>query len=71
MSLTIYEYFDQYGSFEISSQIMPCYSNPASLGNQNEIPLEFSCEQSDLGQIRSLMSMRILTNIAQIQYYPR
>ena len=34
---------DQYGSFTIPSKIMPSYSYPASLVNQNEIPLELSC----------------------------
>ena len=34
---------DQYGSFAIPSELMPCYSYPASLVNQNEIPIELSC----------------------------
>ena len=31
------ENIDQYGSFTISSKIMPCQSYPESLVNQNEI----------------------------------
>ena len=34
---------DQYGSFAIPSKIMPWYIYPASLGNQNEIPIELLC----------------------------
>ena len=34
---------DQYGSFAIPSKIMPCKSYPASLMNQNEIPVDLSC----------------------------
>ena len=34
---------DQYGSFAIPSEIMPCLSFPASLVNQNETPDDFSC----------------------------
>ena len=31
---------DQYGSFTIPSEIMPCLSYPVSLMNQNEILIE-------------------------------
>ena len=34
---------DQYGSFTILSEIMPCESYPVSLVNQNEILIELSC----------------------------
>ena len=38
-----HEDVDQYGSFAITSKIMPGYSYPESLVNQNEIPIELSC----------------------------
>ena len=41
--LNKHDYFDQYGSFAIPSELMPRYSYPASLVNQNEIPIELSC----------------------------
>ena len=34
---------DQYDSYAIPSKIMPYQSNPKSLVNQNEIPIELSC----------------------------
>ena len=34
---------DQYGSFAIPSETMPCLSYPVSLVNQNETPVELSC----------------------------
>ena len=41
---------------------MPYQSYPKSLVNQNEIPIEF---------IMSLTSMKMLTNMAHLQYRPR
>ena len=38
-----HEDVDQYGSFTIPSEIMPCKSYPISLVNQNEIPVDLSC----------------------------
>ena len=38
-----HEDVDQYGSFTIPSEIMPCQSYPVSLVNQNEIPVDLSC----------------------------
>ena len=38
-----HEDIDQYGSFAIPSKIMPCYTYPASLVNQTEIPIELLC----------------------------
>ena len=35
-----HEGVDQYGSFTIPSVIMPCWSYPESLVNQNEIPVD-------------------------------
>ena len=37
-----HEDFEQYGSFAIPSE-MSFYSYPASLVNQNEIPIELPC----------------------------
>ena len=34
---------DQYGSFTMPSEIMPCYSYPVSLVSQNKILIELSC----------------------------
>ena len=38
-----HEDVDQYDSYAIPSKIMPCWSYPESLVNQNEIPVELSC----------------------------
>ena len=38
-----HEGVDQYGSFIIPSQIMPCKSYPESLVDQNDIPIELLC----------------------------
>ena len=51
--------FDQYGSFEIPSEIMPCKSYLVSLGNQNEIPIELPCKRTQLALIMSLVSITI------------
>ena len=39
--------------------------NPGNLINQNEIPIELTCQQAHLGLIMSLMSMKMLANIRQ------
>ena len=41
--LNEHEDFDQHGSFETPSRIMPCKSYHVSLVNQNEIPIDLSC----------------------------
>ena len=41
--LNEHEDVDQYDSYAIPSKIMPCWSYPESLVNQNEIPVELSC----------------------------
>ena len=38
-----HEDIEQYGSFTIPSEIMPCSSYPVSLVNQNEIAIELLC----------------------------
>ena len=38
-----HEDIDQYDSFTIPSQIMPCSSYPESLVDQNDIPIELLC----------------------------
>ena len=38
-----HEDIDQYGSFTIPSEIMPCKRYPESLVNQNGIPIESLC----------------------------
>ena len=35
-----HEHVDQYDSYTIPSKIMPCWSYPVSLVNQNEIPID-------------------------------
>ena len=37
------KYLGQYDQNAIPSQIMPCYSYPGNLINQNEIPIELTC----------------------------
>ena len=59
---------DQYA---ISSKIMPYQSYPKSLVNQNEILIELSCSRAYLALIMSLTSMKMLTNMAHLQYRPR
>ena len=52
----------------IPSQIMPCYSYPGNLVNQNDIPIELTCQQAHLGPIMSLMSMKMLANMVHMWY---
>ena len=54
-----HEDFDQYGSFAISSELLLCQSHPESLVNQNEIPIELSCQRAHLALNKSLTSMKI------------
>ena len=42
-SLNDHEDVDQYGPYAIPSEVMQCYSHPASLVNQNEIPIDLLC----------------------------
>ena len=37
--LNEHEYFDQYDPFALPSEMMPCYTYPTRLPNQNEIPV--------------------------------
>ena len=60
--------FGQYDQNAIPSQIMPCYSYPGNLINQNEIPIELTCQQVHLGLIMSLMSMKMLAYMVHIWY---
>ena len=62
---------DQYSSFAISSKIMPHQSYTKSLVNQNEIPIELSCQRVHLALIMILTGMKILTNMTHLQYHPR
>ena len=39
----VHEDVDQYDSYALPNKIMPCWSYPESLVNQNEIPIELSC----------------------------
>ena len=57
-----------YDQNAILSQIMPCYSYPGNLINQNQIPFELSCQQAHLGLILSLMSMKMLANMVHMWY---
>ena len=58
----------QYDQNAIPSQIMPCYSYPGNLINQNKIPIELTCQQAHLGLIMSLMSMKMLANMVHMWY---
>ena len=69
--LNEHEYIGQYGSYVILSEVMPGYSYPASLVNQFEIFIDSLCEQAHLTVIMSLMSMKMLTNMAPLQYHLR
>ena len=60
----------QSGSYAIYSEPMSCYIYRASFVNQNEIPVQLSCERTHLSLIMSLTSMKILTNVAHMQYHP-
>ena len=62
---------DQYDSYAIPSKIMPYQSYPKGLVNQNEILIELLCYRAHLALIRSLTSMKMLTNMAHLQYRPR
>ena len=62
---------DQYDSYAIPSKLMTYQSYPKSLVNQNEIPIELSCQRAHLALIMSLTSMKMLTNMAHLQYHPR
>ena len=62
---------DQYDSYAIPSKIMPYQSYPKSLVNQNEILIELLCYWAHLALIMSLTSMKMLTNMAHLQYRPR
>ena len=42
-SLNDHEDVGQYGPYAIPSEVMPSYSHPASLVNQNEIPIDLLC----------------------------
>ena len=59
-----HEDVDQYGSFTIPSEIMPCESYPVSLVNQNGIPVDLSCQDAHLALFMSLASIKMLTNMA-------
>ena len=56
----------EYDQNAIQSQIMPCYNYPGNLINQNQIPIELSCQQAHLGQILSLMTMKMLANMVHM-----
>ena len=61
------ENLGQYDQNAIPFQ-MPCYSYPGNLINQNEIPIELTCQQAHLGLIMSLMSMKMLANMVHMWY---
>ena len=66
-----HEDFEQYSSFEIPSEIISRYSYPASLVNQNEIPIELYYQRTNLKLIMILTSMEVLVNMTRKQYRPR
>ena len=61
----------QHDPHAIPSDTMPCQSYPESLVNQNEIPVDLSHQWAQLALIMALMSMKIFTNMAHLQYHPR
>ena len=68
ISLPIIKNLGQYDQNAIPSQIMPCYSYPGNLVNQNDIPIELTCKQAHLGLIMSVMSMKMLANMVHMWY---
>ena len=68
ISLPIIKNLGQYDQNAIPSQIMPCYSYPGNLANQNDITIELTCQQAHLGLIMSLMSMKMLANMVHMWY---
>ena len=56
----------QYDQNAMPSQIMPRYSYPGNLINQNEIPIDLTCQQAHLGLIMSLMSTKMLANMVHM-----
>ena len=70
-SLNDHKDVGQYGPYATPSDVMPCDSHPASLVNQNEIPIDLLRYRAHLALIMSLISMEMLTNIAHLQYHPR
>ena len=61
---------EQYYQNAMPSHIMPCYSYPTSLINQNKIPIELVCSRAHLTLIMSLMSMTMLANMAHMHLPP-
>ena len=49
---------------------MPCLSYPASLVYQNEIPIDLSRKSTQLALIMSFSNMKMLTDMAYLQYHP-
>ena len=66
-----HEDVDKYGSFAIPSWIMPCYSYPVSLVNQNEISVDLLCLDAHLALILSLTSIKMLTNMVHLRCHLR
>ena len=66
-----HEDIDQHGSFTIPSELVLYQSHPESLVNQNEILIELSCQRTHLALIMSLTSMKMMTDMAHLQYGPR
>ena len=67
--LNEHEDVGQYSSYVILFEVMPRYSYPASLVNQFEIFIDSLCSQAHLALIMSPMSMKMLTNMAHLQYH--
>ena len=55
--LNDYKNLGQYDQNARPSQIMTCYNSPASLVNQNEIPVDLSCLRTHMALIMSLTSI--------------
>ena len=66
-----HENVDQYDPYAIPSAIMPRWSYPESLVDQNEIPVDLSRQRAHLALITSFTSMTILTNMAHLQHHLR
>ena len=60
-----------YDLYAMPSQTMACYSYPACLINPNEIIIELPCQRIHLARIMSFMSIKMLSNMAYMQYHLR
>ena len=69
--LNEHEDLSQYGSYAIATEMMPCYSYPASSLVRHSIPNMLPFYQARLALIMSLKRMKMYTNMAHILHHLR